>query len=112
MVLYGGDNKIVREWMASQKAGTAVGRLLVRVLNLLEMRFRFSLLPAWWRTYHNIHADFLTRCTDAEFSELVRERGWEVVDVRQALQQAVVDSERFGPCLLAWATRTVRRSCS
>ena len=102
VVLYGGDNKIVREWMASRKAGTAVGRLLVRVLNLLEMRFRFNLLPAWWRTYHNIHADLLTRCTDAEFSELVREKGWEVIDVKQALQQAVVDSERFGPCLLAW----------
>ena len=102
VVLYGGDNKIVREWIASRRAGTAVGRLLVRILNLLEMRHRFLLIPAWWRTYHNIHADYITRCTDAEFEEIVKARGWEVVDVRESLQQAVNDSERFGPCLLAW----------
>ncbi|CAE7778356.1 unnamed protein product [Symbiodinium sp. CCMP2592] len=84
------------------KAGTRVGRLLVRIANLLEMRYRFVLLPAWWRTYHNVHADLLTRCTDEEFADLVKERGWSVVDVQAALRQAVIDSERFGPCLLAW----------
>ena len=29
-VLYGGDNKIVREWIEGRKSGTVVGRLLVR----------------------------------------------------------------------------------
>ena len=94
-VLYGGDNQIVRSWVGDRKAGTAVGRVMVRITDLLEMRFRFALIPAWWRTYHNVHADYVTRCTEAEFQ-------WTAVDVQDALCQAVVDSERFGPCLLAW----------
>ncbi|CAE7937610.1 unnamed protein product [Symbiodinium necroappetens] len=102
VVIYGGDNKIVKEWITGRKAGTRVGRMLVRVMNLLEMRFRFALVATWWRTFHNIHADFLTRCSDAEFQAIVEEKGWAVVDVTNALRQALVDSERFGPCLLAW----------
>ena len=102
VVLYGGDNQIVREWISSRKAGTAVGRLLARILNLVEMRYRVTLIASWWRTYHNIHADLITRCSDKEFEDLVAGRGRQVVDVTEALQQAVRDSERFGPCLLAW----------
>ncbi|CAE7377685.1 unnamed protein product, partial [Symbiodinium necroappetens] len=101
-VLYGGDNQIVRSWIGERKAGTAVGRLLVRIVNLLEMRFRFALIPAWWRTYHNVHADYVTRCTEGEFQELVEHQKWTIVDVRDSLRQAAIDSERFGPCLLAW----------
>ena len=102
VVLYGGDNKIVREWISSRKAGTPVGRLLVRMVNLLEMRYRFTLVATWWRTFHNVHADLLTRCSEEKFQNLVQEKSWQVVDVRGALCQAVEDSERFGPCLLAW----------
>ena len=102
VVLYGGDNKIVKEWITGRKAGTRVGRMLVRVVNLLEMRFRFALVATWWRTFHNVHADFLTRCSDEEFQAIVEEKGWTVVDVTDALRQALLDSERFGPCLLAW----------
>ena len=101
VVLYGGDNQVVREWIASRKAGTPVGRLLVRVV-LLEMRYRFVLIPSWWRTYHNVHADYLTRCGDHEFEALVLEKGWTIIDITDQLRQAVIDSERFGPCLLAW----------
>ncbi|CAE6959396.1 unnamed protein product [Symbiodinium sp. CCMP2592] len=99
IVLYGGDNKIVKEWIVGRKAGTRVGRLLVRVINLLEMRFRFALVATWWRTFHNVHADLLTRCSDEEFDAIVKDKGWEVVDVTDALRQAMIDSERFGPCL-------------
>ena len=48
-----------------------------------------------------MHADKLTRCSD-QYAELVLEKGWHEVDIRDALQQAVIDSERFGPSLLAW----------
>ena len=102
VVLYGGDNRIVREWIVGRKAGTRTGRTLVRLANLLEMRYRFTLVATWWRTFHNVHADLLTRCTDDEFYELVELKGWKVVDVIESLRQAVEDSERFGPCLLAW----------
>ena len=50
VVLYGGDNQVVRQWIGTRKAGTAVGRLMVRVLNLVEVRYRFVLIAAWWRT--------------------------------------------------------------
>ena len=102
VVLYGGDNQVVRAWIETRKSGTAIGRLLARTLNMVEMRFRCTILPAWWRTYHNAHADLLTRCTDQEFAELVARRKWHVVDVVPELAQAVKDSEQFGPCLLAW----------
>ncbi|CAE7205713.1 unnamed protein product [Symbiodinium sp. CCMP2592] len=108
IVLYGGDNKIVKEWIVGRKAGTRVGRLLVRVINLLEMRFRFALVATWWRTFHNVHADLLTRCSDEEFDAIVKDKGWEVVDVTDALRQAMIDSERFGPCLLAWGAEDRR----
>ncbi|CAE7711474.1 unnamed protein product, partial [Symbiodinium microadriaticum] len=104
VVLYGGDNKIVREWIVSRKAGTRTGRLLVRMANLHggdEVPF-VVLVATWWRTFHNVHADLLTRCSDDEFHKLVEEKGWVVVDVIASLRQAVLDSERFGPCLLAW----------
>ena len=102
VVLYGGDNQVVREWVTSRKAGTPSGRLMVRMVNLLEMRFRFTLVASWWRTFHNVHADRITRCSDEEYARLVKEKGWCEVDIHEALQQAVIDSERFGPCLLAW----------
>ena len=98
VVLYGGDNQVVREWITGRKAGAKVGRLLVRIVNMLEMRYRFTLIASWWRTYHNVHADYLTRCNDQEFQEIVRQYSWEVVDVEGALKQALCDSKRFGPC--------------
>ena len=47
VVLYGGDNQVVREWIGSRKAGTPAGRLMVCLVNLLEVRRRFTLIPSW-----------------------------------------------------------------
>ena len=74
VVLYGGDNQVVRGWIEGRKSETVVGRLLVRILNMLEMRFRCVVIAAWWRTYHNTHADYITRCTDLEFEQLVTDK--------------------------------------
>ena len=102
VVLYGGDNQVVREWIEGRKSGTVVGRLLARILNMVEMRYRCTVIAAWWRTYHNAHADYVTRCTRQEFEQLVKDKGWIIVDVAEELRQAVEDSQMFGPTLLAW----------
>ena len=92
MVLYGGDNQVVRGWIDGRKSGTVVGRL----------RYRCVIISAWWRTYHNTHADYITRCTQGEFEQLVVDKQWTVVSVADELRQAIVDSQLFGPTLLAW----------
>ena len=81
VVVYGGDNKIVKFWLQTRKAKVRAGRILIRVLNMLEMRFHFSVLAGWWRTFHNVDADFITRCTDSEFHKMCEQKGWEEVDV-------------------------------
>ena len=104
VIVYGGDNQIVKYWLQTRKAKVRAGRILIRVLNMLEMRFHFSVLAGWWRTFHNVDADFITRCTDSEFEEMCVKRGWEVVDVSQAVEQALRDSQLFGPCFLGWSS--------
>ena len=109
VVVYGGDNQIVKFWLQTRKAKVRAGRILIRVLNMLEMRFHFSVLAGWWRTFHNVDADYITRCTDVEFQKLCAQRGWEQVDVSQSLEQALVDSEVFGPCCLGWSSAEDRQ---
>ena len=48
VVLYGGDNKTVYHWIASRRSGVRAGRLLIRVLNLVEMRYRCMIIGGWW----------------------------------------------------------------
>ena len=40
VVIYGGDNSIVKAWIQTRKAGVRAGKLLIRVVNLVEMRVR------------------------------------------------------------------------
>eukprot|EP00435_Cladocopium_sp_Y103_P036950 s669_g9.t1 len=96
VVIYGGDNMVVRNWLRSRQSRVRGGRLLIRVLNLVEMRWGCQVLAGWWRTFHNIDADFLTRCDDQEFALYVQEKNLEVVDVKGAVFQALEDSEKFG----------------
>ena len=100
VVVYGGDNTIVKNWLQTRRSGTRGGRLLVRVVNMLEMKFGCTILAGWWRTFHNVDADWITRCTDREFEDYVKQKGWEEVNVENAVKQALEDSERFGPCFL------------
>eukprot|EP00435_Cladocopium_sp_Y103_P041030 s1496_g11.t1 len=48
VVIYGGDNQVVYHWISSRRSGVRAGRLLIRVLNLVEMRFRCQVLGGWW----------------------------------------------------------------
>ena len=109
VALYGGDNQVVREWILSRKAGTPCGHLMVRMVNLLEMRYRFTLVPSWLRAFHNVHADMITRCSESDFDQLLQEKKWKLVDVRAALRQAAEDSERFGRVCWLGTMRTGRR---
>ena len=91
------------KWLETRRSGIRAGRLLVRVVNMVEARYGCTILAGWWRTYHNVDADFITRCTEAEFQRYIEERGWKEVDVSRAVRQALEDTERFGPFFLSWA---------
>ena len=100
VVVYAGDNMVVKNWLQSRKSKVRGGRLLIRVLNMLEARWRFRVLAGWWRTYHNVDADFITRCSDKEYEDFKEAKKWKEVDVMKAVHQALNDSEKFGPCFL------------
>ena len=108
VVVYGGDNKVVYNWVSSRKSGVKVGRLLIRVLNLVEMRFRCQILGGWWRTFHNEDADALTRLDRDAAVKLMEEKSWTEVDIKEAIKQALDDTERFGPCFLSWTDQEDR----
>lgn len=67
---------------------------MIRALNLVEMHYyNFTVVSGWWRTYHNVHADFITRRTQAEFEAFV-------LDISAAIHLALEDSARYGACFL------------
>ena len=109
VIVYGGDNMVVKHWLQGRKARVRAGRLLIRVVNMIEMRYCCAILAGWWRTYHNVDADYITRCTDEEFEQMVVKKGWQVVNVEAALRQALIDSEQFGTCFLSWQQQEDRQ---
>lgn len=44
---------------------------MVRLANLVEMRYNCTILAGRWRSYHNVDADGITRCTAEEFDQYV-----------------------------------------
>ena len=66
-------------------------------------------MAGWW-TYHNVDADFITRCTDEEYSEYIKKKNLVEIEVEEAVHKALEDTERFGPCFLSWATEEDRRT--
>lgn len=98
-MVYGGDNQVVKYWLQSRKAGVRAGRILVRIVNMIEIRYGCMILAGWWRTYHNVDADYLTRCDDEEYEEFCRMRGFVPVEVGTPIKEALIDTARFGPGL-------------
>ena len=84
--------------------GLVLGRLLLRVLAMCEMRYGFTTVVGWWRTFHNVDADFVTRCTTKEFGEYMAKKGWSFVDIGPPIEQALEDTSRFGLCFLSWSS--------
>ena len=103
VVIYAGDNKVVRQWIDRRQSGSRAGRLLLRALAMCEMRYGFDVIAGWWRTFHNVDSDFITRCTDSEYQEYLEKKGWQDVSVIQAIEEAIQDSRQFGLCFLSWA---------
>ena len=108
VVVYAGDNKVVYFWITGRKSGVRAGRLLIRVLNLVEKRHRCRILGGWWRTFHNEDADALTRLEEKQADELMVKKGWDKLDIKESIHQALEDTERFGLCFLSWADQEDR----
>ena len=54
VVVYAGDNQVVRAWIMRRQSGSRAGRLLLRVLAMAEMHHGFVVVAGWWRTFHNV----------------------------------------------------------
>ena len=84
---YGGDNMVVRNWLRSRNSRIRGGRLLISVINAVQMRWSCQILS---------DADFVTRCTAEAYGQFAEEQKLRVVDVKAAVFQALEDSEKFG----------------
>ena len=82
MVLYTGDNMNVHQWLESRAAGNALARRLLRIPGALEATNSFLTISAYFRTYHNVTADSLTRDGCAEVDELLLRHGLEILDAK------------------------------
>lgn len=109
VVIYAGDNTVVRSWITKRQSGSRAGRLLLRVLAMCEMRYGFTVVAGWWRTFHNVDSDFVTRCTREEFEKFIETKGWSEVRMQEPVELALKDTEKFGPCFLSWADPEDRR---
>ena len=81
---------------------------MIRVLNLVEKRHRCRILGGWWRTFHNEDADALARLEEKQANELMVKKGWDKLDIKESIHQALEDTERFGLCFLSWADQEDR----
>ena len=82
LVLYTGDNMNVHQWLESRSAGNALARWLLRILGALEATHSFQTISAYFRTYHNVTADSLTRDKCEEVDELLQRHGLTLLDAK------------------------------
>eukprot|EP00435_Cladocopium_sp_Y103_P076192 s59_g80.t1 len=87
VVIYGGDNMVVKNWLRSRQSRVRGGRMLIRVLNLVEIRWG---------------------CQE-EYQQFAQQKGLTIVDVRSAVKQALEDSEKFGTTFLFHADEDDRQ---
>ena len=80
VVAYATDNMNVRSWLASRKARTPMARHLLRILGMLEARYRFRTLAFYIRTYHNVTADWVSRVSKGVVEGDLKNKGWTKVD--------------------------------
>lgn len=80
VVAYATDNMNVRSWLATRKSKTPMARHLLRILGMLEGRYRFRTLAFYIRTYHNVTADWVSRESKAAVERDLQEKGWTKVD--------------------------------
>ena len=61
VVIYAGDNQVVRSWVQKRTAPRAIAAYLLQLLSVLESVYGFRVYTAYIRTYHNRTADDLSR---------------------------------------------------
>ena len=80
VVAYATDNMNVRSWLATRKSRTPMARHLLRILGMLEGRYRFRTLAFYIRTYHNVTADWVSRESKSTVEGELQAKGWTKVD--------------------------------
>ena len=100
---YVGDNQNVRAWLRSRAPRPDLARQLLRLLTYLEVTGRFQVMDAYVRTYHNLTADRISRCTAEEFPGVAAAAGFEVCELEDAWREALgACRESRTPVLLGW----------
>ena len=82
LVPYTGDNMNVHQRLESRSAGNALALWLLRILGALEATHSFQTISAYFRTYHNVTADSLTRNKCEEVDELLQRHGLTLLDAK------------------------------
>ena len=80
IVAYATDNMNVRVWLATRRARTPMARHLLRILGMLESRYRFRTLAFYIRTYHNVTADWVSRESKEVVEKELLTQGWRKVE--------------------------------
>lgn len=94
IVAYATDNMNVRMWLASRKARAPLARHLLRILGMLEARYRFRTLAFYIRTYHNVTADWVSRESKEVVEEELLRGGWKKVSPAEEWPNYLQDALR------------------
>ena len=92
LVLYAGDNMVVRHWLRNRRARNDLARYLLRVLAFLENRSGFQVLGFYLRTYHNVTADFLTRAMDEQVRAYLERLGLHLEEIGDTWRELMEQS--------------------
>ena len=100
VVIYAGDNQVVRSWVQKRTAPRAIAAYLLQLLSVLESVYGFRVYRAYIRTYHNRTADDLTRLDP----RLVFQReGLQEIENMSAYFQVLLDRGWYRRALI-WST--------
>ena len=81
IVFYTGDNSNAHCWIESRRCKNRFAAFLLLILCALEGTYGFEVVSSFFRTYHNVTADALTRLAQQAVEELVRQEGLTLVDI-------------------------------
>ena len=84
LVMYTGDNMNVHTWLESRRCGNRYAAFLLTLMCALEGTYGFQVASAYFRTYHNVTADGLTRKLKEETQGMLSSMGLLEVDLREA----------------------------
>ena len=94
IVAYATDNMNVRVWLATRRARTPMARHLLRILGMLESRYRFRTLAFYIRTYHNVTADWISRESKEVVERELLRQGWHKVEPAEEWPNYLQDALR------------------